>query len=173
MTRVLANAAVSANRGGPVLAHGISVSAHLHRALSKYLRVIFPRKTWAYLSELTGIEESAAKHRLAGTRRYTAEEIAALLRSEQGIQFLVVLMGEARPAWWKAVLRMGLLGSMQRRREADLRLLRGLSDAEQSAAATLPASVVFQDPEFFGPVLEALEAVTRAPSGAMGKGRPA
>lgn len=153
MTSASATAGVSANRVGHETAHLISGSAHLHRALSKCLRTVFPRKTWAYLGELTGIEEGAAKHRLAGTRRYTAEEIAALLRSEHGIQFLVALMGEARPRWWKAVLSMGLLGSMQRRREADLRLLRGLSDAQQSAAAPIPAALLVQDPEFFEPLL--------------------
>lgn len=133
--------------------------------IADYARAVFSRKTWAQLSATLGLSERAAKSRLACEREFTADEIAALLQSEQGIHFLVALMREARPAWWSSLLRMGLLGGVAKRRAADLRLLRRIADADRSAP--IPAAALIHDAEFFGPVLEAFDAATRAQNSSM------
>lgn len=135
--------------------------------IANVCRAAFGRKTWAQLSEITGLSERAAKSRLAHERDFTIHELRALLRSEQGIHFLVALMDEARPAWWSALLRMGMLGGIARRRAADLRLLRKVAHADQATTAALPAALLVQDQDFYSPVVEALESVARRQGGPM------
>lgn len=83
---------------------GIGLNAKLSSARSSRSRT--PRKTWGFLCDLlqdiSKIEmtERVAKHRLAGTRDYTVEELQALLQSDEGIDFLVALMADAEPKWW-------------------------------------------------------------------------
>jgi len=132
-------------------------------SLMAIAKAISPVKTWAYVATLLCTTERTAKHRLANTREITADEIAKLLRSEDGIHFLVALMADARPSWWKTMLRMGVLGGIERRREADLQLLRNVADVSNQTSAELPAALMVQDSEFYGPVFDALDAVARRP----------
>lgn len=131
-------------------------------------KAIFPVKTWAYLARLLGLSERVAKHRIACTRAITADEVVALLRSEQGIHYLVAIMDDARPQWWRTLLKMGVLGGIERRREADLKLMRRVAHVADETAAELPAALMVQDEEFYGPVFAALDAVARRPDRAVG-----
>jgi hypothetical protein len=154
-----------ANGAGPGSCSTSTRSVDASAILADCCRTVFGRKTGAQVSALLGLSERAAKSRLACEREYTADEIRDLLQSEQGIHFLVALMGEARPAWWVSLLRMGMLGGIARRRAADLRLLKRVADADRSSP--IKAAQMVQDEDFFGPVLEAFDAVTRAQSRAV------
>jgi hypothetical protein len=148
----------NAKAGSAVSGTGLPQAGTLHAALIATAKSISPAKTWGYIARLTGAGERVAKHRVAGTRTFSADEIAALLRSEQGIHFLVAIMADARPKWWKTLLRMGVLGGIERRREADLKLLRKVAHVADETAAELPAALMLQDSEFYGPVFDALDS---------------
>lgn len=140
----------------------------LTEALMQKARGLWPRKTSAEVAMRAHVSPRAAERWMAGSREIGTEALACLLRSDQGIHFLMILMDRARPAWWSILLRMGLLGGIQRRREADLRLLRRVADADRTAAAELPTSLLFQDEDFYRPFLEAMGLPDRA----MAQGRP-
>jgi hypothetical protein len=165
MSATIASAREKANGGGSTMRALTTRSVDASAVLADCCRTVFGRKTWAQVSALLGLSERAAKSRLACEREYTADEIRDLLQSEQGIHFLVALMGEARPAWWVSLLRMGMLGGIARRRAADLRLLKRVADADRSSP--IKAAQMVQDEDFFGPVLEAFDAVSRAQSRAV------
>jgi hypothetical protein len=62
-------------------------------------------------------DERVAKHRLAGSREYTIEELQALmLQSENGFEILQVLMAQAEPKWWWWAKRV--IATAERRRQA-------------------------------------------------------
>jgi hypothetical protein len=48
---------------------------------------------------------------------------------------------------------MGVLGSIEQRRQAELKLMRKVFDANESAGTKFTASFRAQDPDFFGAVL--------------------
>lgn len=62
-------------------------------------------KAWQLVSEVTGLSERTAKHRLANQRLWTPEEFVALLRREDGYDYLKAFMGDAKPTWWKPIPR--------------------------------------------------------------------
>lgn len=160
-----------ANGGGAETGIRNAGSGSTSRALVEMAKAISPVKTWGYLADLLKLRERTAKHRASRTRRLKDDEIAALLRSEDGIHFLVAIMDDARPKWWRTMLKMGVLGGIEARREADLKLLRSVAHVSDQTAAELPAALMVQDEEFYGPVFAALDAVARAPNSAMGKPR--
>lgn len=131
-------------------------------------RSLWPRKTAHEIAVRAHVSPRSAERWLAGDRELSTEALAHLLRSDQGIHFLVVLMDRARPAWWSTLLRMGLLGGIQRRREADLRLMRRIANADEPTTAAFPAALAVQDPEFLEPLSEALASFARASGSAVG-----
>lgn len=167
----LAIVGARANSGSAVSGINSAQSGNTSSALVAVAKSLSPVKTWGYLAELLRLKERAAKHRAAHTRRLSDDDIANLLRSEDGIHFLVAIMDKARPKWWRTFLKMGVLGGIERRREADLQLLRNVANVSNQTAAELPAALLLQDEEFFGPVFEALDAVARQPNSAVDKGR--
>lgn len=87
--------------------------------ISEVLRSKFPIKTWSVVAELFNLQERTAKHRLAGTRVYGVGELQALLRSEDGLDFLVAVMGDAQPTWWRWITRVMTLAAVRRRQAED------------------------------------------------------
>lgn len=110
--------------GGAKTGIDISVSG-INSVLTEVLKIKEPRKTWAFLCDLlyrtSRIEmtERVAKHRLAGSRDYTGEEIRALLRSEDGLDFLVAVMGDSSPTWWRWMTKVMTLAAVRRRQHED------------------------------------------------------
>jgi len=171
---MLATVGAKANSGGPETRTISPRNVGANDLIVDCARTVFHGKTWAHLSAILGLSERAAKSRLCREREFTADEIASLLRSEQGIRFLVALMADARPAWWTALLRMGMLGGIARRRAADLRLLRRVANADRDSIASIPAALRIQDPEFVEPFIEAFDAVSCGEGSSVGtlaKGR--
>lgn len=167
MDRVFAIAGQSAKNISAISGNKYPKTSTIQPRLIEAVKSVCPVKTWGYLAKLLGISERVAKHRLYCSREFTADEIAGLLRSEDGIHFLVAMMDEARPKWWRTMLRMGVLGGIERRRESDLNLLRKVAHVSDQTAAELPAALMVQDSEFYGPVFDALDAVARGPGSAV------
>jgi len=158
------------NRSGALCMQNAG-SVRLTSALSEKAKAIFD-KPYRALVDILNISERDAHYRLASERKYTATDIAKLLQSEDGIQFLVVLMDRARPRWWKAVLKMGVLGSIEQRRQAELKLMRKVFDANESAGTKFTDSFRAQDPDYFGVVLAGFDevAVVSGEGGSLAKG---
>lgn len=101
---VLAAAGKSNSRGAQTFTRS-HTSVHLTDALMRVAQSIWIRKPVANLIAKTGVSERQAKYLLARKRGISAEALVSLLRSEDGLQFLEAMMGEARPYWWKAFKR--------------------------------------------------------------------
>jgi hypothetical protein len=119
---------ISANHRGAETGIDFSVlgiGSNVNKIISDVLKIKEHRKTWGFLCDLlfntSRIEmtERVAKHRLAGTRDYTVEELQALLRSDEGLDFLVAVMGDAQPAWWRWMTRVMVLAAVRRRQAED------------------------------------------------------
>lgn len=148
-----------AKKSGGALCAQNAESVQLTTAISEKVKAVFD-KPYRALVDILNISERDAHYRLASARKYTATDIARLLRSDDGIQFLVVLMESARPRWWKAVLKMGVLGSIEQRRQAELNLMRRVFDADDSATSEFSTAFRAQDPDFFSAVLEGYDRLS-------------
>lgn len=76
-------------------------------------------KAWAYLCDLFGVKERAAKHRLSNSVSYTIEELQVLIQGDDGFDFLVALMADARPLWWLWLMKIAKLAGVRRRQAED------------------------------------------------------
>lgn len=103
----------------------LGIGSNVNAAITALLRIKEPRKTWGFLCNVLfrtariEMTERVAKHRLAGTRDYTVEELQALLHSEDGLDFLMAVMGEAQPAWWRWINKVMTLAAVRRRQAED------------------------------------------------------
>lgn len=164
-------AGLATNRSGASCSNS-AASVHLSSALAEKAIDLFT-KPYRALVDYLHISERDAHYRLSNERKFTALDVARLLQSEEGIQFLVVLMDKARPRWWKAVLKMGVLGTIEQRRQAELKLMRKVFDANETAGTKFSDSFRAQDPDFFGAVLAGFDETTATGDmgGAVAKGR--
>lgn len=105
MSRSLPAASAMSNSVGGDTCTGSHTTCTLSRAISKFLKSVYPNKTWSLLTELLGISERAAKYRMSATRPYTIAELQSLLQSEDGAEILEILMDDSKPEWWKQLLK--------------------------------------------------------------------
>lgn len=139
----------------------VAGSVRLTTAISEKAKAVFD-KPYRALVDILNISERDAHYRLSSKRKYTAHDIAKLLQSEQGIQFLVILMEKQRPAWWRAILKMGVLGTIEQRRQNELKLMRRVFDANETTGTKFGDSFRAQDPDFLSVVLEGFDAAEAA-----------
>lgn len=66
---------------------------------------LWPRKTAAELSVRTGNGVRACEYWLARRSDLSADALAALLRSDAGLEFLEAIIGDAKPTWWRQFAR--------------------------------------------------------------------
>lgn len=76
-----------------------TVSA-FQEAITDLLKHQNPKKTWAVIGKLFGLQERASKHRLSNASSYTIEELQTLFQSEHGLSYLNAIMADAEPEWW-------------------------------------------------------------------------
>lgn len=136
-------------------------SGYLNDALVRVFRKIAPTKTWATVAGVLGLTERVAKHRLAGTRVFTADELARLLQTEAGIDFLSACMAEAEPKWWvlfKSYAKHTTYKARQAKARRELEALIHESNALQAGEAAL----LFSDEGFHSPHFAAVRAASRA-----------
>lgn len=65
------------------------------------------------LAAITGAADRTARDWLALRANYSADALAALLRTEDGLQILEAVMGDARPAWWRKIKRASQLATLR------------------------------------------------------------
>jgi len=128
-------------------------------------RSLWPRKTAAELAELTGASLRTAERWLAGERTLSTDALAALIRSERGLDFLVALMADAEPVWWRRVKAYFAAIDAQRLQRAARRRLREAIDADTALSAAIGRAdaLLVQDEEFYREQGDALRAVARGP----------
>lgn len=134
------------------------------------LRDLFPRKTWARVVELLHVSPRVAKHRLAGTREFTAGELAGLLRSEFGQRFLIAVMADAEPAWWRRLRsQLQITDARHYERLARRKIKEAVQHADDTVAALSRAetALCLQDEEFYGPQFSLVREVTGVQDSAM------
>ncbi|SRR5581483_7677631 len=91
-------------------------------------RRIWPHGTAAELAARAGVSIRAAEYWLARRSNLSADALAALLRSDAGLDVLSAAIGEARPAWWRSFKRTMQIAELRRRQEQQRRLLERLEE---------------------------------------------
>jgi hypothetical protein len=91
-----------ANRGGARTCTVSTAIGSINSAIVGTVREIYSSKTAEMLAVWLKISLRTAKHRLAGSREFTIDEIAALLHSQHGFRVLGAIMERAprKPSWW-------------------------------------------------------------------------
>ncbi len=69
--------------------------------LMRVARSLWPLKTDLALAERTGASDRMCRYWLASKYSLSADDVCDLLRSDDGLQFLEAIMGDAKPIWWK------------------------------------------------------------------------
>lgn len=140
------------------------------------LKTIFPTKPWAPLMETLGLKQRAAKHRTDGDRKFTADELAQLLQSEDGFEFLVAVMADARPTWWRVCRPLMEVAETQKMQAIARRRLRrvieGAVDADREitgAIAQAETALCVQDEDFYRSQFDGARACTGARDRAMAR----
>jgi hypothetical protein len=170
-----ANAA-AANPVGAETCTALTVNGSTNTTIAQALRDIFPDKPWAHLGSLLRLEERTAKHRMAATREFSADEIAALLHQPFGFKVVAAIMSQAKrpPLWWrvcKPLMELADIQQMQLNARRRLgRVLKGAVDADAditAAIARAEAALSVRDEEFDRPHLDALRSMARVPDRTM------
>ena len=123
--------------------------------LNKF-RELHPVKTAVYLSEATGFPIRTCEYWLSN-ETLPSDAIWTLLQSRHGLEILAVAMHDARPEWWKRLLRVGLIASVMRRRETDLRLLEQTLGADRELTIAIARATSLSEDEFHRPYVAALD----------------
>lgn len=136
-------------------------------AVMQRARSLFSSKTAWRLSEITGAPVRTVEYWLQKDRLPT-EAVAMLLRSQFGMEFLAVLMADARPKWWISVQKAFRLGEMRRQKQ---QLDEAIREAEQFEATLTQSEAALRvlDEDFVSPHLNALRTMARVPNSAMAR----
>jgi hypothetical protein len=94
-----------ANNGTEQLFGGRLTDERLIVELMRVARSLWPRKTAHELALRAKVSTRAAEKWLALECGMSGEQIASLIRSEDGFRFLEAIIGDHRPYWWKAFRR--------------------------------------------------------------------
>src|SRR5262245_2214534 len=70
-------------------------------SLMAVARALWPSKADMELAARADASPRMARYWLAERYDLSAEHLAALLRSDEGLQFLEAIMDGAKPAWWR------------------------------------------------------------------------
>lgn len=141
------------------------------------LKEISPKKPWALLMKTLGLTPRTAKHRTDGDRKFSTDELALLLQSEDGFEFLVAVMADARPTWWRVCRPLMEVAETQKMQAAARRRLRrvieGAVDADREISATIQraeAALCVQDEDFYRPQFDGARASSRTLDRAVAQG---
>jgi hypothetical protein len=156
MRETSSNAAISANQVTSELGPSLPRSGAVIGAFKN----LFPQHTRKILAGLLGLSDGAARKKLTGERAFSADELAALLRSEHGLDFLAALMADANPRWWVQVQSAFKLGAMRRHRQ---QLQEAIHEAERlgNTLARAETALGVCDEDFHRPQTDALGAIRR------------
>ena len=161
MRRASGNAALSANQ----MASGMGPSWSQSGAIIAAFKNLFPQHTRKTLADFLGLSDGAARKKLTGERALSVDELATLLRSEHGLDFLAAIMTGAEPMWWHRAKAYFAAIDAQRLQRATRRKLREVIDADTAISADIERAdaLLVQDEDFYGRHVDALRAASRAP----------
>jgi hypothetical protein len=89
---------------------------------------LWPTKTDQALAHKTGTSDRMCRYWLANKYKLSADDLAALLRSDEGFQILEAIIGEARPVWWRSFKRSVRRAELRRQQAA---IQKALDEDEQ------------------------------------------
>lgn len=92
--------AKTANQAGETRFAETKHASDIYGQVAGIIRRVWPKKTAAHVSYLTGVSERSVQFWLAGETRMTLENVAALLKTDAGYDILAAIMGDAKPSWW-------------------------------------------------------------------------
>lgn len=95
-------------------------------AVMRVAKTLWPRKTAAELSVRTGTQLRACEYWLSRKTEMSADALVSLLRSEEGLDILEAIIGEARPTWWKNFARTIELSRLRKAQDDHRRRLERL-----------------------------------------------
>lgn len=79
---------------------------------------LWPLKTDMALSHRTGSSDRMCRYWLENRYSLSADHLVALLRSDEGLQILEGVMGNARPMWWRGFKRGVRRAELRRQQKA-------------------------------------------------------
>jgi len=157
--------ALVTNRGAEEVFVKCRSAVRISAPIADRARALWPVKTSAQLSEITGFSQRACEAWLSGDAKIPSDAVAALIRSAWGLEFIVSIMGPARPSWWSWFVRAGAVASAMRRRADDRKLIERAMGADHELTATMgkaAAALSVSDEEFHRPYLDALSSMAGA-----------
>ena len=162
--------AIGATRGGAGSCIRKHETCSIQAAIISHVKGLAETKVWSVVADILGLTDRAAKARLAGSRSFTADELAVLLRQERGQELLGAIMGEARPKWWVRFLQQSEIADARTETLRAKRRLQQVLDAVDDTTATIAraeTALCVVDEEFHRPHVSALRATARVPDRAM------
>lgn len=165
MTSSVSIAVGKANPGGAETCTAFTGTCTTSRIISETLARICPDKTWAYIANLIGVKERAAKHRKAASRPYSADDLRKILHSENGFIVLAAIMADSNARWWKVcfpLMQVAEVQAMQlRARKKISQALLGAvdADADLTAAIARADTLLVHDADFARPHADAVRAM--------------
>lgn len=133
--------------------------------IAAIVRKAFPSDTVKTFARKTGVSLGAANKKVHAQRPIYADELAALLRTDEGFDLLTAIMAGTRPKWWRLVSASMEVREAQRlQAEARARIrraVRGALDADADLTAAIARAEALSDQDFHRPHLDALGAMAR------------
>lgn len=151
----------------------------VNSAIASVIREIYASKTAETLAVWLRIAVRTAKHRLAGSREFTLDELEALLHSEHGFRVVTAIMERAprKPAWWavcEPLMDLAdaelLVTAIRERTAAAIQKREGDADALTTEIRRAQA-VAIHGSRQAGPHVEALVAIARGQGRVVAKRR--
>ena len=178
MVSVSAAAASRANRSSSEVGHDDTHFGSLNTVIAECAKSAFV-KPFSALMHFLQLSEGGANKKLAEQRAFTGAELARLIQTEEGFQFISAIMATAYPVprWWRVcapVMEAADIRKMQI--TAQKRVAKALSeaiDADQSLTQAIARAdaLAVHDADHMGPYRDALGAMARVPHRAVAPAR--
>jgi hypothetical protein len=129
------------------------------------IKKVFPEHARKVIGRFLNLSEGGAKKKIEGDREFTADELAALLRTEHGFRLLTEIMVNARPKWWvlcSAFMRVRSAEKMQAQARDEIKsAMQDALDADATLAATISHAdaLLVHDENFMRPHVDALRTM--------------
>lgn len=145
------------------------ITGDIHRLTTEFFKRSYPAKTWAGIANFLSLSERAAKHRMANTRDYSAEEILTIIFSEKGARYIAWLARNVKENdkadWLQIHEPLMELADAERHqivaRTKTAKILGRLIDADDELTATIrrAEAAAIHDAEHSRPYRDALRSM--------------
>lgn len=139
----------------------------ISRSIANTIKEMYRELATRTLGDWLNISNKQSDRKLGCERSFSDDEIGALIRSEQGLQIVTAIMGDANPKWWRiCAALMDAADVRQMQIVAQRRIAKTLreaidADADITAAIQRSEALAFHDEEHMRPHLDALRAMAR------------